>query len=131
MCSAYDHNKCTTVSEILARLGDKWTILIIMQLGESPLRFSELKRAVVGISQRMLTLTLRALERDGIVKRTVYPTVPPRVEYSLTELGISFSQPVKGIGSWVFQNHAEIHAARADFDLRNGEVEDSKLIRIS
>ncbi len=102
-----------------------------MQLDERPQRFSELKRSVVGISQRMLTLTLRALERDGIVKRTVYPTVPPRVEYSVTELGVSFSKPVKAIGSWVFQNHAEIHAARAEFDARNENADDSKLISIS
>ncbi|MGL4199217.1 MAG: winged helix-turn-helix transcriptional regulator, partial [Allorhizobium sp.] len=86
MCDNYDPSKCQTVSEMLARLGDKWTVLVIMMLADGPQRFSDLKRSVVGISQRMLTLTLRSLERDGIVERTVHPTVPPKVEYALTDL---------------------------------------------
>ncbi|MGL3607001.1 winged helix-turn-helix transcriptional regulator [Rhizobium sp. G187] len=118
MCDGYDPAKCTTVSEMLARLGDKWTVLVIMMLDDGPQRFSDLKRMVVGVSQRMLTLTLRALERDGIVERTVYPTVPPRVEYALTDLGRSFSVPVKALGGWVFANHDNIQTARVRFDNR-------------
>ncbi|WP_159950101.1 helix-turn-helix domain-containing protein [Rhizobium sp. 18065] len=120
MCdSSYDPAKCQTVSEMLARLGDKWTVLVIMMLADGPQRFSDLKRAVVGISQRMLTLTLRALERDGLVSRTVHPTVPPKVEYALTELGRSFGEPIKAMGGWVFRNHDLIQMARAEFDERN------------
>lgn len=131
MKNGFDQSKCTIVSEMLSRLGDKWTILIIMQLRDQPKRFGELKRAVVGISQRMLTLTLRALERDGIVSRTVYPTVPPSVEYALTDLGLSFSAPVEEVGGWVFLNHDKIHAARSAFDDRNEDRENSKITSIS
>jgi DNA-binding HxlR family transcriptional regulator len=120
MCdSSYDPAKCQTVSEMLARLGDKWTVLVIMMLGDGPQRFSDLKRSVVGISQRMLTLTLRALERDGLVARTVHPTVPPKVEYALTELGCSFGEPIRAMGGWVFRNHDLIQKARTEFDERN------------
>jgi len=129
MCDGYDPAKCTTVSEMLARLGDKWTVLVIMMLGDGPQRFSDLKRMVVGVSQRMLTLTLRALERDGIVERTVHPTVPPRVEYALTDLGRSFSVPVRALGGWVFANHEDIQSARARFDERNAEA-GPKLIKL-
>lgn len=93
------------VSEMLARLGDKWTVLVIMMLGDGPQRFSDLKRMVVGVSQRMLTLTLRALERDGIVERTVHPTVPPRVEYAPTDLGrSSLAVPVKALAAGLRQS---------------------------
>ncbi|HVK79948.1 MAG TPA: helix-turn-helix domain-containing protein, partial [Verrucomicrobiae bacterium] len=78
---------CRLVGEILSRVGDKWTVLIIMMLGHGPKRFNEIKRGINGISQRMLTLTLRGLERDGIVRRTVTPSIPPRVDYELTDLG--------------------------------------------
>src|ERR1044071_6505334 len=80
---------CRAVSEVLARVGDKWTILVVGELGNGPRRFSEIRRALGSISQRMLTLTLRSLERDGLAKRTVFPTVPPKVEYALTPLGRS------------------------------------------
>ena len=100
MCDNYDPNKCQTVSEMLARLGDKWTVLVIMMLGDGPQRFSDLKRSVVGISQRMLTLTLRALERDGIVERTVHPTVPPKVEYSLTDEGRTIGPILLQLRGW-------------------------------
>ncbi len=127
----YDPAKCQTVCEMLSRIGDKWSVLIIMVLGDGPARFSDLKRAVVGISQRMLTLTLRALERDGLVSRTVYPTVPPRVEYELTELGQSLREPIQAMGGWVFANHDRIHAARAEFDRRAAsERSDQKLVRL-
>jgi DNA-binding HxlR family transcriptional regulator len=78
---------CRALSSILARVGDKWTVLIVVLLGDGPKRFNEIKRMVGGISQRMLTFTLRGLERDGLVKRTVFPTTPPRVDYELTGLG--------------------------------------------
>lgn len=123
MYDNFDAAKCPTVSEMLSRLGDKWTVLVIMMLRNGPKRFSELKRDVVGISQRMLTLTLRALERDGVVRRTVYATIPPSVEYELTELGRSFSEPIVSLGSWVFSNHELIRNARAEYDARN---EDSR-----
>ena len=130
-CNNYDPAKCPTVSEMLARLGDKWSVLVIMMLRDKPCRFSELKRLVIGISQRMLTLTLRALERDGLVKRTVHDTTPPSVEYELTELGASFAEPIKALGGWVFANHGQIQEARAAYDSRNAQRDGSKLIRIA
>jgi DNA-binding HxlR family transcriptional regulator len=109
---------CARVGPILARLGDKWTVLVVMLLGEGPRRFSEIKRAVHGISQRMLTLTLRNLERDGMVTRTVTPTIPPRVDYALTDLGRSLGDPLFALGQWVRGHLDEIDAARAAFDRR-------------
>jgi len=107
---------CRAVSAILARVGDKWSVLIIMLLGAGPRRFNEIKRMVGGISQRMLTLTLRGLERDGLVTRTVFPTVPPRVDYALTDLGHSLAQPVAALGLWARAHQADIAAARLRFD---------------
>src|SRR5215207_4964294 len=107
---------CRTVTEILSRVGDKWSVQVVVQMGEGPKRFNELRRSVTGISQRMLTLTLRALERDGLVTRTVYPTIPPRVDYELTKLGHSLLQPVSGLGLWARQNRSAIEAARRRFD---------------
>ena len=89
---------CRRISEVLARIGDKWTILVVGELGRGPRRFNEIRRALGSISQRMLTLTLRGLERDGLVTRTVFPTIPPKVEYELTKLGRSLLEPVNGIG---------------------------------
>ena len=107
---------CRGVASILARVGDKWSVFVIMMLDGGPLRFNELKRMVGGISQRMLTLTLRGLERDGLVTRTVFPTIPPRVDYELTKLGRSLLEPVSGIGLWARQNRAAIAEARQRFD---------------
>lgn len=107
---------CQAVSSILARIGDKWSVLIIMALGDSPRRFNEIKRMVGGISQRMLTLTLRGLERDGLVTRTVFPTIPPRVDYELTALGRSLRKPVEALGAWAFAHLSEIQSARKRFD---------------
>src|SRR5215213_7202417 len=89
---------CRAVSEVLARVGDKWTVLVVSELGRGPKRFNEIRRALGSISQRMLTLTLRGLERDGLVTRTVFPTIPPRVDYELTRLGRSLLEPVSGLG---------------------------------
>lgn len=107
---------CTAVGSILSRIGDKWSVLVIMLLGEGPRRFNEIKRMVGGISQRMLTLTLRGLERDGLVTRTIFPTIPPRVDYELTELGHSLKEPVEHLGSWAFAHLPEIQSARERFD---------------
>jgi DNA-binding HxlR family transcriptional regulator len=107
---------CRAVSEILARVGDKWTVLVVGVLGDGPKRFSEIRRAIGSISQRMLTLTLRGLERDGLVTRTVFPTIPPRVDYELTRLGRSLLKPVNGLGLWARQNRTAIANARRRFD---------------
>jgi DNA-binding HxlR family transcriptional regulator len=110
---------CSRVSEVLARIGDKWSVLIVMLLRDGPRRFNELKKMIGGISQRMLTLTLRGLERDGLVTRTVFATVPPRVDYELTALGRSMQQPVEALGAWAFANLDAIEQARAQFDGRH------------
>jgi len=107
------------VSEVLARVGDKWTVLVVSQLGGGPMRFSELRRAIDGISQKMLTTTLRILERDGFCTRKVFPTVPPRVEYELTALGRDLLVPVKALGGWAIANRERVDAARRRFDARN------------
>jgi DNA-binding HxlR family transcriptional regulator len=112
-------NDCRGVATILARVGDKWSVFVIMLLGAGPRRFNEIKRMVGGISQRMLTLTLRGLERDGLVTRTVFPTIPPRVDYELTDLGRGLSQPVEALGKWAYDHQPEIEDARARFDRRN------------
>ncbi len=101
---------------MLNRVGDKWRMMIVMMLANGPLRFSELKRAIDGISQRMLTLSLRGLERDGLVTRTVTPTIPPRVDYELTELGDSLRLPVRALGEWAIAHIACIRAAQDKFD---------------
>jgi DNA-binding HxlR family transcriptional regulator len=111
---------CRAVSEVLARVGDKWTVLVVSTLGEGPKRFNELRRALGSISQRMLTLTLRGLERDGLVTRTVYPTIPPRVEYKLTRLGHSLLDPVSQLGLWARKNRMAIQEARQRFDAAAG-----------
>ena len=110
---------CRAVASVLARVGDKWSVLLIMMLGNGPRRFNELKRMIGGISQRMLTLTLRGLERDGLITRTVFPTIPPRVDYELTDLGRGLSKPVAALGQWAFEHKQEIEHARTRFDRRN------------
>ena len=107
---------CRFVTAILGRVGDKWSVLVVMLLGNGPKRFNEIRRLIGGISQRMLTLTLRGLERDGLVTRTVYPTTPPRVDYALTELGESLGRPVRALGEWAYANRGPIEAARERFD---------------
>ena len=107
---------CRAVSEVLARVGDKWTVLVVSTLGDGPKRFNELRKALGSISQRMLTLTLRALKRDGLVTRTVLPTNPPRVDYELTRLGRSLLEPVSELGLWARKNRPAISEARRRFD---------------
>jgi DNA-binding HxlR family transcriptional regulator len=110
------HAGCRPVADILSRIGDKWSVLIVMLLGAEAKRFSEIKRLVGGISQRMLTLTLRGLERDGFVRRTVHPTTPPSVDYALTDLGHSLLGPISQLGEWAFANRDEVVRARLRFD---------------
>jgi DNA-binding HxlR family transcriptional regulator len=111
---------CRAVSSVLARVGDKWSVLVIVLLGDGTRRFNEIKRMVGGISQRMLTLTLRGLERDGLVTRTIHPTIPPRVDYELTALGRSLWQAVEPLGLWARTHVKDIHAAQNSFDKKDG-----------
>lgn len=108
--------ECLKISQVLGRIGDKWSLLIVTRLGERSRRFGELMRSIDDISQRMLTRTLRGLERDGLVKRTVIPTLPPRVEYELTDLGRSLQGPVTVLSQWATENLSAIDAARASYD---------------
>jgi len=111
-----DAATCRQVLQVLALVGDKWSLLVIGQLGDGPMRFSALQRAVADISHRMLTVTLRQLERDGLASRTVYACVPPRVEYALTELGETLLPPVKALGTWAETNLKTITRNRREFD---------------
>jgi DNA-binding HxlR family transcriptional regulator len=110
--------QCPAAREVLSRVGDKWSVLVIALLSDAPMRFSELRRSVEGVSQRMLTLTLRGLERDGLVRRTVYPTVPPRVDYELTRLGRSLRQPIRALAKWAEKHRTAVQDARAKYDAR-------------
>ena len=123
------HADCRGVASVLARVGDKWSVFVIMMLFDGPKRFNEIKRLVGGISQRMLTLTLRGLERDGLVTRTVFPTIPPRVDYELTDLGRGLSEPVIALGGWAQAHQSEIEAARSRFDGREEAAESPVLIQ--
>jgi DNA-binding HxlR family transcriptional regulator len=114
---------CRTISTLLSRIGDKWSVLIVATLGEGPRRFNELRREIPSVSQRMLTLTLRNLERDGLVSRTVTPTIPPRVDYALTDLGHSLQKPITALSQWAIDNVASIHAAQALFDAEHDKAE--------
>jgi DNA-binding HxlR family transcriptional regulator len=113
---ARDEEDCRTITEMLGQVGDKWTVRVVGSLGDRPMRFTEIRKKVGGISQKMLTSTLRALERDGFVTRTVYPTIPPKVEYALTELGCELLVPVRALTQWVLDNQPRIDAARAKFE---------------
>jgi|TARA_B100000497_G_scaffold122469_1_gene153585 DNA-binding HxlR family transcriptional regulator len=107
---------CKRINEVLSRVGDRWSVLVVISLAEyGTLRFNELKRNL-GISQRMLSLTLKELERDGLVNRTYHPTIPPKVEYNLTDMGQSFREPVSALGYWALENLALIEAARHEYD---------------
>lgn len=113
---------CGRINEVLTRVGDRWSVLVIISLSEyGTLRFNELKRNL-GISQRMLSLTLKKLERDGLVNRTYHPTIPPKVEYNLTQMGNSFREPVNALGSWALENLAKIDEARQDYDAEAGRI---------
>src|SRR6267378_7394331 len=124
--NAHLDSDCRGAASVLARVGDKWSVFVIMRLGDGPRRFNEIKRMVGGISQRMLTLTLRGLERDGLVTRTVFPTIPPRVDYELTKLGRSLWQAVEPLGTWARGHVKHIIKARAKFDEKGPEEPGTK-----
>src|ERR1700728_4607993 len=107
---------CRAIGDVLARVGDKWSVLVVSRLGDGPVRFNELRRSIGGISQRMLTLTLRGLERDGLITRTAFPTIPPRVDYALTALGRDLLDPVSALGAWTIRNQPKIARAPGQFD---------------
>jgi DNA-binding HxlR family transcriptional regulator len=126
-------NSCNTeeaieVRRILTRVGDKWSILVIALLDRGPRRFTELRREVEGISQRMLTLTLRQLERDGLVSRTVYPVVPPKVEYELTELGGTLLASIQSLVTWAIDHRLEVAGARALYDGQHEVADDDRIV---
>lgn len=117
-------SSCRATREILERIGDKWSLFVVGSLRDGPRRFNELRRAIDGVSQRMLTLTLRGLERDGLVTRTVFPSIPPRVDYELTELGRTLLEPVAVLINWANHSRPAIEAARAHFDARQNQEPD-------
>jgi len=120
-----DHPTCMAMAGILNRIGDKWTVMVVGMLARNgTLRFNELKRTINGVSQRMLTLTLRNLERDGLVTRTIYPEIPPRVEYGLTELGRSLKGPINSLWEWAAENGASVDEARAIYDSQHDAAEE-------
>lgn len=117
---AVDGDDAEVFRSILSRVGDKWSMMLIGMLQEGPYRFTELKRMTPGISARMLTFTLRQLERDGLVERTIYAEIPPRVEYRATELGRTLIGPVMAIAEWAAMHQSEIVALRDAYDARTG-----------
>jgi DNA-binding HxlR family transcriptional regulator len=112
------HAACRAEVETLARIGDKWTVMVVGALSEGSIRYNEIRRRVEGISQRMLTLTLKGLEQDGLVTRTMYPTIPPRVDYELTELGRKLIVPLQALSEWARENRPAMLAAREAFRKR-------------
>jgi DNA-binding HxlR family transcriptional regulator len=110
------------VRKILDLIGDKWSLLVMKTLGSETLRFMDIRRALPDISQRMLTLTLRQLERDGLVQRTIYPTIPPKVEYRTTDLGQTLQESILGIITWAYDHRTAVEAARASYDLAHSEL---------
>jgi DNA-binding HxlR family transcriptional regulator len=114
---------CRTISSLLARIGDKWTVLVVSTLSNGSKRFNELRREIPSVSQRMLTLTLRNLERDGLVSRTVTPSIPPRVDYELTELGSSLVKPLHAIEVWALEHVEDIHKAQREFDAGHDQAQ--------
>ncbi|GGQ87897.1 winged helix-turn-helix transcriptional regulator [Kitasatospora griseola] len=121
-CGRQDHPDCG-IRDVLDRIGDKWSVLVVVELAGGPRRFRELQRAVEGISQRMLTLTVRRLERDGLVLRTAYPTVPAQVDYRLTATGAGLTHLVKALADWSLAHRAAIAEARRAYDLAHPENE--------
>ena len=115
-------SNCAAMSDVLSRIGDKWSVMVVARLDRGPIRFNTLKREIGGISQRMLTLTLRNLERDGLVLRTMYPEIPPRVEYELTPLGRTLLPAINGLWDWTVAHHGDIVEARLDYDGRDGKA---------
>ena len=113
-----DIEECRVVLEVLDRVGDKWTVMVVGVLALGPMRFNAVQRSIPGLSHRMLTITLRGLERDGLVERRAYPTSPPKVEYELTEFGHSLIEPLRVLAGWAMGNREKILSARTRFDAR-------------
>lgn len=118
---------CQQMRLLLDRVGEKWSLLAVIALREQPRRFNQLRRELSGVSPRMLARTLRGLERDGLVSRSVYPTVPPQVDYALTELGKSLLQPVDALLQWAWTHQPQMDQARAEFDDRQRDAEAASL----
>jgi DNA-binding HxlR family transcriptional regulator len=116
MSPRHNPDQCLATREVLTRVGDKWSVLIVGTLGGGPRRFNDLRRSIEGISQRMLTLTLRGLERDGLVKRTMFATIPPRVDYELTKQGLTLLAPIQALSDWAGENRVTVQSARDRFD---------------
>jgi DNA-binding HxlR family transcriptional regulator len=127
----HETENCRAVSDVLSRIGDKWTVYVVGLLSNGPMRFNEIRRAVGSISQRMLTLTLRGLERDGLVTRTVFPTIPPRVDYELTELGRTLICILKPLGEWAVANRKTVEGARAQFDAQATAGSQANAVKMS
>jgi DNA-binding HxlR family transcriptional regulator len=119
------HEECRALADILVRIGDKWTVMVVGALSNGPMRYGQIFRLVGGVSQRMLTLTLKGLERDGLVKRTMYPTIPPRVDYELTERGQTLIGPLNGLWKWAQANRLAIEDTRHRFDQRRHNDEEA------
>ncbi len=117
--NTHDTDNCRAVADVMARIGDKWTVYIVRLLADGPMRFSEMRRAVSAISQRILSLTLRGLERDGLVTRTVTPSIPPRVDYELTPKGLTLIGPLQAVGAWAIANRDYVESSRVKYDLAN------------
>jgi len=113
------------VREVLNRVGDKWSVLVVGLLGDGPKRFGELRRSIEGISQRMLTLTVRGLERDGLITRTVEPSIPPKVEYALTKLGRTLLVPVDALAQWAMDHRVMIHEAQQKYDAEHSSKDEA------
>lgn len=117
-----DYAECRVVLDVLDLVGDKWTVMVVGALSKGPMRFNAVMRLIAGISHRMLTITLRSLERDGLVRRTAYATIPPKVEYELTELGRSLIKPLQKLAAWAMQNRPAIEAARVQFEAEKAQA---------
>ncbi len=129
--TTHEPGSCRAVADVLARIGDKWTVYVVKLLDAGPMRFNEIRRAIPAISQRMLSLTLRGLERDGLVTRTVTPSIPPRVDYELTPMGHTLTEPLRAVGVWALANREYVENSRAKFDAVRGnekvaEVQEKK-----
>jgi DNA-binding HxlR family transcriptional regulator len=116
--TVHEAANCRAVADVLARVGDKWTVYVVKLLAKGSMRFNEIRRAIPAISQRMLSLTLRGLERDGLVTRTVTASIPPRVDYALTPRGLTLIEPLRAVGAWAMANRDYVEISRAQFDAR-------------
>jgi DNA-binding HxlR family transcriptional regulator len=113
---SHSHEECRALADVLVRIGDKWTVMVVGALSRGPMRYSQIFKLIDGVSQRMLTLTLKGLERDGLVTRTMFPTIPPRVDYALTDRGQTLIGPLNALWTWAQANRTAIEDTRRRFD---------------